>query len=272
MHDRKEGFMRKGLVALFFAVMLLFALASAGVVRATDNFAYELATDLSFGTVDLTTGAYTQINSLPLGLSGLGVMNGAIYGGELEGSMLCSVNPTTGLLTGIASGTLNYGITGSTLTGLYALNSSGSDLYSVNPSTGATTLIGPTGITFASYTGLSTNSSALYLTTGYNLYTLNTTTGAATLVGSGSTLTAAVGALVTEGGVLYAGDISNRIDTLDPTTGILTIGAAQTNSPGGAWGLTPDPLPASAVPLPSALLLFGPGLLGLAAIRRRFKK
>ena len=28
----------------------------------------------------------------------------------------------------------------------------------------------------------------------------------------------------------------------------------------------------SAVPLPSALLLFGPGLVGLAAIRRRFKK
>jgi hypothetical protein len=29
---------------------------------------------------------------------------------------------------------------------------------------------------------------------------------------------------------------------------------------------------ASSVPLPSALLFFGPGLAGLAAIRRRFKK
>jgi hypothetical protein len=267
MHNRKEGFMRKGLVGLLVAVMLVFVLASAGAVMA-DNIAYEATGSNDFGTVDLNTGVYTEIGNMGLRLSGLGVANGVIYGGGYYGSStLYSVNPTSGALTAVGMGSIAYGLTGSTLTGLYAVDNSGANLYSVNPSTGATTIIGPTGISFSGYSGFSTNSSTLYLTTGTSLYTVNTSTGAATLVGSTG---AGIGALVTESGVLYGGVESPlSVQTVNPATGALTFVANESGAPGNFWGLTPLPTP---VPVPGAVLLLGPGLVGLAAIRRRFKK
>ncbi len=258
--------MRKGLVGLFVTVMLVFALASAGAVMADGLIAYEATGSNNFGTVDLNTGVYTQIGNMGLTLSGLGVANGALYGGGYYSSTLYSVNPTSGALTAVGTGSIAYGLTGSTLTGLYALDTSGANLYSINPSTGATTLIGPTGISFTDYSGFSTNSSTLYLTTLTSLYTLNTNTGAATLVGSTG---AGIGALVTENGILYGGVESPlSVNTVNPATGALTFVASASGTYGNFWGLAP----VNPVPLPGAIFLFAPGLVGLAAIRRRFKK
>jgi len=262
--------MRKSRVGFFVAAMLVFVLGSAGAVMA-DNFAYEATGSDDFGKIDLNTGVYTQIGNMGSLLSGLGVAGGVIYGGIDLGSTLYSVNPTSGALTAIGSGSMSYALTGSTLTGLYALDTAGysggiANLWSIDPHTGAATMIGPTGITYTDTIGLSTNSSTLYFTTGPNLYTLNTTTGAATLVGSTGI---GIGALVFESGLLYGGRSPVAVYTLNTTTGAATFVANVTGAPGTFWGLTPLPTP---VPIPGAVLLFGPGLAGLAAIRRRFKK
>ncbi len=63
--------------------------------------------------------------------------------------------------------------------------------------------------------------------------------------------------------------------TLNITDGSLTVTTLfdPTGSNPGIPGLTATNYSMfSAVPIPSAILLFGPGLVGLAAIRRRFKK
>jgi hypothetical protein len=260
--------MRRSLAGFFVAAMLVFVLASAGAVMA-DNIAYEATGSDNFGTVNLNTGVYTQIGNMGQLLSGLGVANGAIYGGVEGGSTLYRVNTANGALTAIGSGNMNYWDTGSTLSGLYALGTDGY-LYSINPSTGATTSIGSIGFSKGAVgtIGLSTNSGTLYLTVNANLYTLNTATGAATLVGN--TSTSGIGALVTESGTLYGGVSSPlSIYILNPGTGAGMFVANQSAAYGNFWGLTPLPTP---VPIPGALVLFGPGLAGLAAMKRRFRK
>src|SRR5271157_4914342 len=64
-----------------------------------DDFAYEATGNNNFGTIDLTTGAYTQIGNMGALLSGLGVAGGNVYGGIEGTSSLERVNLATGALT-----------------------------------------------------------------------------------------------------------------------------------------------------------------------------
>lgn len=249
------------------AVAVLLFLALQPAARA-DSYAYMSTGSDQFGTIDLNTGVFTQLGNSGLLLSGLGTVDGNIYGGAYADDTLYEVNPTNGSLTTIGTGSILYNDTGSTTSGLYAVNYGQTDLYSVNPLTGATTLIGPTGFSAFSFgvIGMSTGSNALYFTGNGNLYSLNTTTGAATLIGSQGF---DVGALVTENGSLWAGaNPANAVYTLDPTNANATFVANASGDPASFWGLTPNPLPAT-TPEPTTTSLLFLGLGAVLTLRRK---
>jgi hypothetical protein len=205
------------------------------------------------------------------------VANGSIFATSYHtaNGTLFQVNPANGMLTSIGTAAgIDYDDFGSTTSGLYVVSfSSTQDLYSINPSTGMATLIGPTGLSYGSWRGLSTNSSTLYFGDGPDLYTLNTSTGAATLVGAfgGS---AETGVLLTEGGILYGGDdTNNRVDTINISTGAATLGPnPSANFSGSFYGLAPNPVPTGTpTPEPGTWGLLGGGITALALFRRRLR-
>jgi len=238
------------------------------------DIAYAGSSTGAFGTIDLGTGAFTLLGNSGQTLAGLAVADGSIFASSYHTAdgTLFQVNPANGILTTIGSAPgVDYDDFGSTTSGLYAVSfSTTQDLYSINPVTGAATLIGPTGLGYGSWRGLSTNSGALYFADGPDLYTLNTNTGAGTLVGAfGSS--AEMGVLLTEGGTLYGGDETNdKIDTINSITGAATIGPSPSGFPGAFYGFAPFPVPTTAVtPEPQLFGLVGGGFLVLALLRRR---
>ena len=162
-------------------------LALSGGVLKADNIAYANLDGGGFGTIDLSTGAFTLLGNSGVTLSGMAVYNGVLYGDSLGGSgTLYTINPANGSFTTVGSSGESYVDFGDTISGLFAEGFNG-NLYSINSATGAATLIGATNPAFAGgYSSISLNSSTLYYTQGsdFNFYTLNTNTGAATLVGS----------------------------------------------------------------------------------------
>jgi hypothetical protein len=257
---------------IFFAVSLLLVPSALA-----DNTAYAGSSSGTFGTMDLSTAVFTLEGNSGQTLAGLAVADGTIFATSYHtaNGTLFEVNPATGGLTSIGTTAgVDYDDFGSTTTGLYVVSDSAiQDLYSIDPTTGAATLIGPTGLGYGSWRGLSTNSSTLYFADGADLYTLSTTTGVATLVGAfGSS--AEMGVLLTEGGVLYGGDdTNNTLDTINISTGTATVGPAPSASFAGAfYGLAPYPVPGATVtPEPATLSLLVMGISALALIRRRVR-
>ncbi len=257
-------------LALCSAALLTFC---AGNLKA-DNIAYAGSDTGVFGTMDLSTGAFTLLGNSTQTLAGMAVANGSIFATSYHATngTLFQVNPANGSLTSIGGTGIDVDDFGSTTSGLYAVSfGSVQDLYSINPSTGAATLIGPTGIGYGSWRGLSTNSGTLYFGDGPDLYVLSTTTGAATLVGAfgGS---AEMGVLLAEGGNLYGGDDTNRrVDVINISTGAATAGPSPSSSfTGSFYGLAPYPVPTgAATPEPGTWGLLACGIAGLALLRRR---
>ena len=253
-------------------IMCAVVLVSGAACLKADNIAYAGAVTGAFGTIDLNTGAFTSLGNSGQTLSGIAVAGGTLFAGSYHtaNGTLFSVNPVNGALSTIGSATgVDFDDFGSTTSGIYAVSFGATqDLYSINPSTGAATLIGPTGLGYGSWRGLSTNSGTLYFADGADLYTLNTTTGVATLVGpfGGS---AEMGVMLTEGGILYGGDdVNNRVDTINVSTGAATLGPAS-GLPGSFYGLAPNPIPVTATPEPGTWGMLAGGIAVAALFRKR---
>ncbi len=209
-----------------------------------------------FGTVNLTTGTFTEVGNSGLLLSGLGVgPAGLLYGGASGDGTLYQVNPANGSVTTVGTSSIDYEDFGSTTSGVFAFDSN-LNLFSVNPTTGATTKIGPTGLTLAGTVGASTGSDTLFFTHGSpsTLYSINTSTGIA-----------GIGAMVFENGTLYAGSNSTPVSlyTLDPATGAATLVAAST---GNFGGLAPAAFPVVSPSLSS--LKMGNILVGQSSVAK----
>jgi len=254
-------------IAVLAFIIALCVMSVCSIARA-DNYAYVTFEGGGLSSVNLDTGAFTQLGISGETLAGLGMVNSTLFATTYNQGGLYMVNTSNGGLTSVGGFFDATGGFGSTTSGLYAVGGTTGRLSSIDPGTGAATDIGSTGVSGTSWFNLSTNSSALYYAVDGYLYTLDVTSGSTTPVGSitynGNTVQ--IGPMVEEGGRLYGIDSNNSIYTLDTSTGAATYVAAISDGM-AAYGVAPISAP---VPLPSALLFFGPGLAGLAAVRRRF--
>jgi hypothetical protein len=71
-------------------------------------------------------------------------------------------------------------------------------------------------------------------------------------------------ALLMDNGTLYGADESGNFYTINASTGAATLDTSIPNVGGAVWALAPIP-----VPVPGTMLLFGSGLSGLIAFRRK---
>lgn len=260
----------KGLIAL--------AVISAPVIANADAYAYLSTTSGNFGTLDLSTGAFTLLGNSGQGLDGLAVANGVLYGASFSSTYsststnLYTIDPSNGslsLYSTVAGDLVDFG---STTSGLYGIDTNG-NLIKFTGGSGEQIIGAPGGLdtllASATTAGLSTNGAVLYFAVNSNLYTVSTSMGAATLVGS--TGGAEPYAMVELGSTLYAGEYNtSTFDTLNTMTGAATTGPTWSGTGvGTAAGLAPDPVP---VPLPASAWLVLSGLCGLgllASSRRR---
>ena len=140
-------------------LVLALALVLPAAAANASSVVYVLGDGGQFGTVNLSTGSFTQVGpGIPVGTGGLvqgpgGNLLSLGFNGNLN-----SINPVTGLLTNIGPTGLGdctlptspCGLNSANIIGKVGSNIYATDLanrlYSVNPTTGVATLIGATGI------------------------------------------------------------------------------------------------------------------------------
>lgn len=276
----------KVVVRWVFLVMLVVAVIMSGSMQEA-SASILLGTTGTGGTgstlveLDPTTGGLiSTIGSVGYAVNGLEYdrTTGKLYGSTsvLDPSFngLIEINLVTGAGTPI--GVPGWGLTGTTAVTNIRVNAAGQmygwwdpsedDLVSIDKSTGVATRVGESGVSTAA-NGLSFDSSGtLYMVNvGGGYYTVDTGTGAATY--AGDILSTA-----------HHGDFdlsSNLYYGIDATYGSRNLVVADLST-----GLITSTLPTVAdlhtltfvqpVPIPGALLLFGPALAGLGLLRRRF--
>lgn len=268
-----------------------FRLLVAGILMALTAFPaaatelYSVFYDNRFGAVNDSSGAFTQIGTLPISTAaGIAYADGSFFAQSIQDSTLVSIDPVSGASSVIGSSGLeltSVGFAGG-LNGLFEIDFS-SNLYSIDPNTGLATLVGATGLAANNGswdTSLSDDGANLYFTAGGGgaidqLYEINTQTGVATDLGS-TGVTGIAGSAIVNGNLelfqyhwSVATDYiySAPLGSTDFTA--LTTLDTQIVDGGTPIGQSADYIEASTAPEPYTLLLVGSGLIGLALWGRR---
>jgi hypothetical protein len=247
-----------------------------------------------FGTMDLTTGQFSQIaTTTPLFGSLTAGTGGTLYGSAVD-SNLYTISPSGapsqfGTVTSPASslfpgflGLASEGAAGFFADSVTAPSSSPTapataTLYHISADGTTSSVVGTMGTTLGSYNSgnlaFGPNGQLYFNCWNANtnqvptLFAVNTTTGALTQIGSNLGTTDPL-ALVTVGGTLYGIDTfaptNPSIYTINTTTGVATLIGSVSGLP---TGYTLDTV--ASVPEPSALTLLVAGGLGVLWLSRR---
>jgi hypothetical protein len=274
------------------AAILLLTLGAATEARA-DTVVHATAdngTTFLFGTMDLTTGQFTQIaTTTPLFGSLTAGPGGTLYGGEgnlnynLDTISPSGVPSQFGTVTAPSNSFGFTGLVSAGAAGFYAIYQVGSlpgpfsaTLEHISADGNSSSVVGTLSASFWSFNSgnlaFGPNGS-LYFNVWptpsevATLYAVNTTTGVATAVGSGLGSPDPL-ALASVGSTLYGIDTfipSNpAIYTIDTTTGVATAIGTVSGLPAG---YTLDTM-AGSVPEPGTITLLGTGTLVLLVFSR----
>jgi hypothetical protein len=245
------------------ALLLALACAAAPPAAEADQLVYVTGLNNEFGTLDLATGAFSQISTLalPAGdlMFGMGYgADGNLYGVDSEpDANLWKINPFTGGLTDLgAIGQSALDATSDASGKLYVLSQDLNALYyTMNPPSTTPNVVNPIGMSSGGLMAVTPDGSQLFTTTQstFDLVSINPLTGATDDIGP-------TGFAIDNGlfvnGTLYGFDMNaDAIVTINTATGAATqVGTY--SLPNG------DPiLSSAAVPEPSTLVL---GLIGAA--------
>jgi hypothetical protein len=242
---------------------VLLALASVVAPVAAASSVYVTGFGNEFGTLDLSTGSFSQIATLalPTGdlMFGMGFgANGQLYGVDSQpDAHLWQINTSNGALTDLgAIGQSALDATSDASGKLFVLSQDVNAMYyTMNPPSPAPSVVGPIGLSSGGLMAVSADGSQLFTTTQstFNLVSINPMTGATSVIGP-------TGFAIDNGlfvnGTLYGFDTSvDAIVTINTSTGAATqVGTY--SLPNGDQILAS----AAAVPEPSSVVL---GLMGV---------
>lgn len=263
-------------------VWLVATLMAVSAFPAAAGTVYSVFYDNRFGTIDSSTGAFTQISTLPIPQAAGIAWTNTLFAQSMQGELI-SINPDTGASAAVGNADLSTTseVFGGGANGLFEIDSL-SDLYSINPNTGAATLIGATGLP-ANYggwdTSLSDDGTNLFFTEGGGgqideLYEINTTTGIATDLGSTGVSGIAGSAIVSgyldlfqyNAGTDYIYSAPLGTTDFQPAT-VLSV---QIVDGGTTLGSGVDPgYSAASIPEMGSSVLLGLGLVAIGLLKRR---
>lgn len=262
-------------LSVFFLATCFFAETLRAQLYLTISDAFNSA-DVRFGSVDLSTGAFTQINTLPGLLTGLTTgPGGTLYGSLLAGGFV-QVG-TNGTLTPFGTATdvfRNFAFSGTNFNGVQ-LSGTILNLFSLTSNGNTSALVGQMASTFGNLSSDTLEygpGGTLYFSLNPTpgnpppafLYSVNPATGAITQIGSETTVNPLL--LAFDGTTLYGvSGAAPTIYSINTATGAATALQAITNLPAGTWNANAG---AFAIPEPSTVGLCAVGVVFLTVVAR----